>query len=210
MTSKVPDLPEVLEDDTMLSRKFGREVVNYFSGSPLNRVSFLRTDHKFLRSAFSHPSTRFMLLDNLAPLVHSNDEHRLAFATIDEVAPFTGIDPLAKTEAEMIADFNSEEAHPLILFVGVDEKQQFPDTTSDFVYKEYKGSPYFAIDVTPKGKLADKAKALIESVTANGRTFYRQMRPTSFSYMEGLFRLTSATCCSVRRRSEALTRGQLP
>ena len=51
--TKQPDNPEPAHStvDAMLSRKFGKEVANYFSGSPLNRVGFLRGDHKFLTQA---------------------------------------------------------------------------------------------------------------------------------------------------------------
>ena len=47
MPTKQPDLPLPAHPDvdSMLSRKFGREVANYFSGSPLNRLGFLRGDH---------------------------------------------------------------------------------------------------------------------------------------------------------------------
>lgn len=48
-----PAHPDV---DSMLSRKFGKEVANYFSGSPLNRLAFLRADNVFLSKALKHPS----------------------------------------------------------------------------------------------------------------------------------------------------------
>jgi NAD+ diphosphatase len=157
----------------MLSRKFGRELANYFSGSPLNRLSFLRTDHAFLRSAFAHPSTAFMLLNDLAPLVA--DESHLAYATFQDVQPLTGPDPFQKTEDELKDDYNSEEAHPLILFLGVDEQNKLPhrnDGGKPFVYKQYKGNPYFAVDVTPKGKLADQANKVIATMKEQGLLMY--------------------------------------
>ena len=57
-----PDLPTLPypEDPTSpLTLKHGRETANYFSGSPLNRLSFLRASTPFLQSAFSHPRARF-------------------------------------------------------------------------------------------------------------------------------------------------------
>ena len=66
MSAPVPDLPVLPEDDSMLTRKFGREVANYFSGSPLNRVSFLRTNYGFLAAAFAHPTTRILPMNGLA------------------------------------------------------------------------------------------------------------------------------------------------
>ncbi|KAH8889283.1 hypothetical protein GQ53DRAFT_222601 [Thozetella sp. PMI_491] len=170
----VPDLPLQAEEDSMLSRKFGREITNYFSGSPLNRISFLRTDHDFLRSAFSHPSAAFLLMNDLGPMVQADTSH-LAFAKGSDVVGLTGPDPFARTEEEMVKEFNSEHAQPVILFLGVDDKNRLPptgDESSAFAYKNYKGSPYFAVDVTPKGYLVDAASALIASMKANGYSFH--------------------------------------
>lgn len=159
MSAITPALPILVEDDSMLSRKFGREVINYFSGSPLNRVSFLRTDHSFLSAAFSHPTTNFLLLDNYSPL--ARDTATLAYVTKDDVASLTGSDPFKETEEEQIKKFNSAVTQPLILFLGIDEKNK-----TGFEYRDYKGSPYFAIDVTPKGSIEEKAKSVIEAVKA--------------------------------------------
>jgi NAD+ diphosphatase len=171
-----PDLPVLADEDSLLSQKFGREIANYFSGSPLNRVSFLRTDQAFLRSAFSHANARFLLLNNLAPLVQSDPAH-LAFATHTEVAPLTGADPFGKTEEDQIRDYDSEEQHTVIVFLGIDEKKQLPLVGSEggeepsFTYKAFKGAPYFAVDVTPRGGRTDAANALIEAVKAKGFAF---------------------------------------
>ncbi|KAI0476936.1 NUDIX hydrolase domain-like protein [Xylaria cf. heliscus] len=154
----IPDLPILAADDSMLSRKFGREVANYFSGSPLNRVSFLRGDHAFLNAAFGHPSTSFLLLDNYSPL--AKDTANLAYVSKEDVVPLTGPEPFKETEAEQIKSFNSTITQPVILFLGLDEKKK------DFEYREYKGNPYFAIDVTPKGSIEEKAKSVIEAVKA--------------------------------------------
>ncbi len=171
----VPDLPVLAEDNSLLSQKFGRETANYFSGSPLNRLSFLRTDHEFLSSAFAHPSAAFLLMNNLSPLVQSDAAH-LAFVTSADVLPLTGPAPFAKKEDELIRDFNSEEIHPVILFLGVDEENRLPSHNAsvedDFIYKNYKGSPCFAVDVTPRGSLTEVANALIAAVKAKGYSFH--------------------------------------
>jgi len=171
-----PDLPILPADNSLLSQKFGRETINYFSGSPLNRVSFLRNDQKFLQAAFGHPQARFLLMNNLAPLVHASDTAQLAFATNADVTVLAGTDPFAKTEEEMIRDYDSEEERALIVFLGINETGELPLNDSEagepFTYKEFKGAPYFAIDVTPRGKLADAAKALIKAMKAKGYVFY--------------------------------------
>ncbi|KAI0911880.1 NUDIX hydrolase domain-like protein [Ustulina deusta] len=158
MSTAIPDLPILAPDDSMLSRKFGREVANYFSGSPLNRVSFLRTDHGFLNAAFAHPSTSFLLLDNYSPL--AKDTTTLAYVGKDDIVPLTGPEPFKKTEEEQIKSFNSAVTQPIVLFLGLDERK------AGFEYRDYKGNPYFAIDVTPKGSIEENAKSVIETVKA--------------------------------------------
>ena len=171
----VPDLPVLAEENSALSRKFGRETANYFSGSPLNRLSFLRTDHGFLQSAFSHPSAAFLLVNNLCPLVTEDPAH-LAFVSNADVVPLTGPEPFAKKEEDLINDFNSEETQPVILFLGVDDKNRLTSHNAgapeEFVYKTYKGSPYFAVDVTPRDNLTEAANALIDAVKARGFSFH--------------------------------------
>ncbi|ERS95074.1 NAD(+) diphosphatase [Sporothrix schenckii 1099-18] len=190
----VADLPELPPDDSMLYRKFGREVANYFSGSPLNRVSFLRTDHKFLRTAFAHPSARFLLIDNLAPLVHDTTPPRLAWSTRAEIASVVDADPFEKTEEEAIKAYNSEkDPLPIVLFLGIDEKNKFaepsdpaaaPTPEAPFSFNSFSGSPYFAVDITPRGGTADKARALIEACKAKGFSFFANPRSMSLSAAE--------------------------
>lgn len=190
----VADLPELPPDNSMLYRKFGREVANYFSGSPLNRVSFLRTDHKFLRAAFAHPSARFLLIDNLAPLVHDSTPPRLAWSTRAEIASVVESDPFEKTDEEAIKNYNSEkDPLPIVLFLGIDEKNKFADPSdpaaaptaeAPFSFNNFSGSPYFAVDITPRGGTAAKATALIEASKAKGFSFFANPRSMSLSAEE--------------------------
>ncbi|AEO58014.1 hypothetical protein MYCTH_2304947 [Thermothelomyces thermophilus ATCC 42464] len=172
----IPDLPDLPAEDSLLSKKFGRETANYFSGSPLNRLSFLRSDVSFLRAAYAHPRARFLLLRDLAPPVRADDPAQLAFAGYADVAPLTGADPFALSEEEMIARFDSSEEQVTIVFLGVDEKGALPRSEAEpgdeFGYKGFKGSPYFAVDVTPRGKKAAAAEELIKKMTERGFTFY--------------------------------------
>ncbi|KAF2841344.1 hypothetical protein M501DRAFT_928909 [Patellaria atrata CBS 101060] len=167
MSQNIPDLPEPAhpEVDSMLGRKFGKEVANYFSGSPLNRVSFLRTDHTFLSRAIQHPSTSFVLLNNLWPLTKSPTE--LARISYKDVEPLIGEEPFFQPEEDQIKGFNSSTYIPQLLFLGLDTR--IPDSLT---YKEYyTGAPYFALDVTPKGTITDAATALIETLEARSLTF---------------------------------------
>lgn len=184
--STIPDLPVVEEDASMLSSKFGREIANYFSGSPLNRVGFLRSDHVFLRAAFSHPSTRFLLMNELAPLVDESKK-RLGYVSHADVKGLTGADPFEIPEEDQIKEFNSEDEMPLILLLGLDEgnKLHAPKTDDLFGYKEYKGRPYFAVDVSPKGKFTEAANKVIEAVKGKGFSFETNQRSMGLPYGEG-------------------------
>lgn len=57
-----------------LVAEYGAEPLTYYGGSFLNRLSFLRDDYKFLHSAITHPSTQFLVLQNLAPPVEELKE----------------------------------------------------------------------------------------------------------------------------------------
>jgi NAD+ diphosphatase len=188
----IPALPLLPEEDSLLTRKFGREIANYFSGSPLNRLSFLRGDTPFLRSAFAHPSARFLLLNNLAPLVQGDDTNQLAFAGYEDVAPLAGADPFAMGEEEMVREYDSSVEQVVVVFLGVDEtraeteavgglkgdvgegegKEDGKGEEGVFRYRDFRGVPYFAVDVTPRGKVAGVAEELISKMKGRGYAFH--------------------------------------
>ncbi|KAK0122938.1 NADH pyrophosphatase [Cadophora gregata f. sp. sojae] len=161
-----PNLPDPAHHDvdSMLSRKFGREVANYFSGSPLNRVSFLRANHEFITKALVHPSTSFLLFNDLAPL--AKDPTQLAYVAHKDVKPLIGENPFEKSEEDMIKEYNSAITLPLVLFLGLDEKKK-----DGFEHGIYKGRPFFAVDVTPRGTVEKEANGVIEAAKATGSTF---------------------------------------
>ncbi|KAF2201049.1 hypothetical protein GQ43DRAFT_481054 [Delitschia confertaspora ATCC 74209] len=166
MSAPVPDLPEPAHAnvDSMLSRRFGKEVANYFSGSPLNRVSFLRPDHTFLSTALKHPSAKFLLFNKLEPLIKSPTE--LGYVTYNDVRSLIEGDPFMRTEEEIIKEYKSTTHIPQLIFLGLDESQE------GFVYKNhYKGAPHFALDVTPQKTSTAAAEALIHSVESKGFSF---------------------------------------
>ncbi|KAH8805922.1 NUDIX hydrolase domain-like protein [Xylogone sp. PMI_703] len=187
--SAPPDLPDPAHHDvdSMLSRKFGREVANYFSGSPLNRVAFLRSDHTFISQAFTHPSTAFLLLNDLAPL--TKNPAKLEYVTHKEVNPLTGENPFAKTEEEIIKAYNSSITVPLVLFLGLDERVR-----DGFEYSGHKGQPYFAVDVTPKGTIQEKANKIVEEVKARGLTFLPGRGMTLTAPEAAIFAQARALC----------------
>ncbi|KAK3110226.1 NADH pyrophosphatase [Teratosphaeriaceae sp. CCFEE 6253] len=165
-----PANPEPAPDfDSMLSRKFGKEVANYFSGSPLNRVGFLRSDHKFLSAALLHPSTSFLLCKDLQPLVQSSSQEKLAWVKYDDVKPVIGEDPYSTTEEAMLGGYDSGRYVPQMVFLGIDEKDK-----EGLEYQgknKYRGAPYFAIDVTPKHTVKEACEKLIAEQESKGLAF---------------------------------------
>ena len=201
MSAPQPDLPEPVhaELDSMLSRKFGKEVANYFSGaynpnlfkyvpnkflgSPLNRVSFLRTDHIFLSLALKHPSTSFLLFKNLEPLVKSPTQ--LAYASYKDVQPIIEDDPYSESEEELIKRYNSTYYTPQLIFLGLDDRDK-----ESFEYKNhYKGAPFFVLDITPKEPIASAAESLISRMESNGLSFSKGRMHLSLPAHEGTYPL---------------------
>lgn len=174
MTTPQPALPEPAypEIDSMLSRKFGKEVANYFSGSPLNRLGFLRGDHVFLSRAVQHPSTSFLLCRELQPLVKPDTkpgQGQLHFVSYEDVKPVIGTDPFAEPEDARIAAYNSTTYIPQMIFLGMDEQTAGQPGTLEYQGRNlYRGTPYFAVDVTPTGPLADACERLLTAQKAQG------------------------------------------
>ncbi|KAK2763069.1 NADH pyrophosphatase [Arachnomyces sp. PD_36] len=157
--------PSHIEADSMLSQRFGREIVNYFSSSPLNRLSFLRSEHPFLSAALGHSSTRFLLFNQLAPLTRSPSE--LFYATFKDVERLVRRDMFDQSEADCIKNYNSSITTPQVVFLGLDETQK----ESGMTFKSYVGAPYFALDVTPKGTMEKEAKGVIAEMEGKGLSF---------------------------------------
>lgn len=176
-----PSLPEPAHADldSMLSRKFGREVANYFSGSPLNRVSFLRTNHDFITKALTHPSTSFLLFNDLSPL--ATDPTKLAYAKHEDVRELIGQNPFEKSEEQLIKEYNSSVTLPLVLFLGLDERRK-----DGFEHGIYKGQAFFAVDVTPKGTVEKQASAVVEAMKKKGLQFIEGRVHMTLNAPEGI------------------------
>jgi NAD+ diphosphatase len=161
-----PELPvsPYSDIDSLLSRKFGREVVNYFSGSPLNRVSFLRGDHKFLSEAFSHESTKFLLLKDLGPL--TVNPSKLAYVSTKDITTLFPTNPYSTTEEEQLKSFNPSQQTPSLVFLGLDER-----TPTIKLHDRHPGHSIFAIDITPRPPYEEAASAIATQFTSQGQAF---------------------------------------
>lgn len=170
-----PELMRVHDDDgSVLAKKYGPGVTNYYSGSPLNRLSFLREDYAFLSRAFSSPDAQFIVLNDFAPLVQ--DPATIRPVRLEDFVSVSGPDPFKLSEKELAEAYDSKATTPLIVFLGIRE-----DEVSEFRIREFRGCPWFAVDLTPKGSYADAAQKVIEQLTSNGSTFLRSVRQSTLS-----------------------------
>jgi len=150
-------------------------------------VSFLRPDHAFLSQAIRHPTSTFLLFNTLEPLLSAPDA--LATVTFSDVTPIIGQDPFSKSEQETIDEYNSSVYVPQIIFLGLDERKD------GFVYKEhYKGVPWFALDVTPKGGVVQECEALIQSLKTKGLDFSKGRMHMSLPAQEGQSLIRTPKC----------------
>lgn len=152
--------------------------LTYTLGSPLNRLSFLRSKTPFLRAALPH--AKFLLLKNLNAL-SSPDPTHLAFLAYQDVKSVVGT-AYDLDEDKLIAAYDSslsEEGAPIILFLGVDEdyvleKERGEGEVAEperFAYEGYRGRPYFAVDLTTKRV----EEAIGMKLEENGRIFQRNV-----------------------------------
>ena len=81
----------------------------------------------------------------------------------------------------MIAEFNSDITLPLVLFLGLDERKK-----EGFEHGIYKGTPFFAVDVTPKGTVQKEATGVIEAMEARGLSFVQGRMHMSLNAPEGM------------------------
>ncbi|CAL1706157.1 unnamed protein product [Somion occarium] len=164
--------------------------VNFFGGSPLNRLSWLRSSQPFLNAIISSGSTRWLVFKDGKVLMSSSTSNgpsskpSPAFLSTKEVRALLGPDPffsqgqhegdLAAPEVPLLeaARFRG----PPIVFLGLQEAEgEDALPSSDFSAKtdpaavaaRIKGTPYFSLDVSELGQ-KDVDVALQSSVLARG------------------------------------------
>jgi NAD+ diphosphatase len=188
MSGNLPILPFLENDTSMLSRKFGKEVVNYYAGGSLNRYSFLRPDTSFLRKAIISPRARFIALDKLNPL--SLDKTQLAYLSFNDVKPVLGAaseELFRLTEEEIIAKYDSSAAAPLIVFLGLLEGGVGQEEIATAEHGPVKGDAYFAVDITAKGVNAEAAAAFVKQQAEQGKVIQTNPRGMSLDAEAGKF-----------------------
>lgn len=120
-------------------------------------------------------------MNNLAPLTPSPAQ--LHYAKYDDVRKLVPQDTFDTSEEDMIKSYDSRKTHPTLIFLGLDESRKEEGLT----WKIYSGTPYFAVDVTPRGPEEQQtaAKDVITAMEAKGLSFFQTRVVMSFSADEG-------------------------
>lgn len=103
----------------------------------------------------------------------AKDPTKLEYASYEIVRELIGDDPYSKSAAEVIAEYNSTIITPQLLFLGLDERNK-----ESFQWSTYRGSPFFAVDVTPKSSTEVAVGSLIGQLEARGLQFVQGMQMT--------------------------------
>lgn len=195
-------------------------VVNTYGGSPLNRLSWLRTSHSFLNAVVELPGARWMLFKSGQPLFipsHANKES-FTYLRTQDVAPLLGSQPYfgqGQNPGDSVTDEDvaAQKHSPLesirhigapVVFLGVNETER--DVTKALPTSELKdpvvavkklhGEPYFALDVAELGWAEDETQEKLDSVLATEGRTYTWAEPRSL--MSSLDSFTAAVFASAR------------
>jgi len=143
--------------------------LNFFGGSPLNRLAWLRTSEPFLHAILEHQSTRWIVLKAGNPLLSTPEgtkQGKIAHLSTSDVRPLLGAEPYfaqGRNEGELaetgIAALEAARLRgPGIVFLGLHESAAASSgalPSSDFSKKDaaavaakIEGDPYFSLDVT--------------------------------------------------------------
>lgn len=154
----------------------------YFGKEVVNRVSFLRENNKFITSAITHPSCRFLLYSRTDPLVVKSWKERLVVVTNGD-GQMSGPEKVTKglsnvtlwnkiiqrwcTDNETENPRLRDDEQPTIHFLGLEDASVGLDLEKHQhlnLDNRYKGIPYFAVDVTKSPTLTEAVlKMIIES-----------------------------------------------
>jgi len=160
---------------------------NLFAGSPLNRLSWLRTSHPFLNAIIASPATRWLVFRSGQPLVVVKPGHpnhpTLAYLTTVDVSPFLGSEPFfgqAKERGEIAVESGEDKRSPTlaarhhnspVVFLGVHENANsnaLPSsafTDAETAITNLDGTPYFALDIVELDYSPERLKQTIDAIS---------------------------------------------
>ncbi|EPT04695.1 hypothetical protein FOMPIDRAFT_1045958 [Fomitopsis schrenkii] len=142
--------------------------VNFMGGSPLNRLSWLRSSPAFLNAVVLSPATQWIVFKDGQPLLvqqHGSPTRSLARLNTSDVRTLLGSEPFlaqGKLEGENapgdVAVLEASRFHgPPLVFLGLHEQEAAALPSSDFsakssdpaqVVANIKGTPIFTLDVS--------------------------------------------------------------
>ncbi|KAI9313651.1 hypothetical protein BX666DRAFT_721946 [Dichotomocladium elegans] len=146
---------------------FPSNQTNFFAGSALNRYGWVRNDVAMLRKLLTSPSAKYILLSKLDPLF---DAEGLFLANYEDVASIVEgclLESREKTPA-------AAEDERVLVFLGIDERDG----------QGIHGMPYWALDVTPRGRQKDTIEQLVKGFEARGLEFAPAL-PRAFTLDRG-------------------------
>ena len=190
MPALLPDIQSDA-DASMLTRRFGKEVINYYAGSRLNRYSFLRGDTAFQRAAAASPAARFVALKDLSPVVAS--KNKLALLTYDDVKPIfaaAGISSglFAQSDEDAVKAYDSKAGSPpLVVFLGIVDtpNKELAVELNTTKHGTVHGQPFFAVDVTPRGAYATAAEEFLKAHETKGHSIQENTRAMTLNSEHG-------------------------
>lgn len=148
-------------------------------GSPLNRLSWLRSSHEFLNAIVGLPSARWILFNNGSPLADAH-RSRVAYLSTKDVKPLLGPEPYfgqGQHDGKLLLpdqkNSHTEAArhrNAPIVFLGLHENTAGHGAlpSSDFAdaeaaVKHIDGVPYFSLDVAHLDKTSDELDAFVKT-----------------------------------------------
>ncbi|KAF8070394.1 NUDIX hydrolase domain-like protein [Lyophyllum atratum] len=136
-----------------------------FSGSPLNRLSWLRTSHPFLNAIIVSPATRWLVFNSGQPLVLINSgspiNQSLTFLTTKDVRPFLGPEPFfgqGKDEGELVIEYPEVEHSP----TEAVRHRGIPIVCR----REHRRTPYFSMDIADLELTTVQLKEILDATSA--------------------------------------------
>ena len=143
----------------------------YFTTSPLTRLSFFRTSNKLLHKASVHPSAKYLCMRDLNPL---RKDGQLQYVNYDQVRSIIG-EPYSSEEKDQVQAFSSNNKQPTLVFLGLDLESK----AAELSLENYKGTPYFALDVS------EQTQETISALTTSTSAAFTPTRvDLSLSYAE--------------------------
>ena len=109
------------------------------------------------------------------------------YASRQDVASLIPTDTFDKSEEDVLSEYSSAVTLPQLVFLGLHESQ----TEDALSYRIYAGTPYFALDITPRGVVEQEARSLVAAMEAKGLSFHNGRVVTGLPADVGMYNTTN-------------------